>query len=510
MALATLMSFMQCMSVQARSSGNGVPEYSVKDRSVLEDRSLLVDDAPEFSFDDDGMCFLNLLQHSAAVHSRAAQNTKSAAPPQMHKSGCPHELGCAHEAKVAKISMQDSAPGDFVQRPSVVSTSSNSEDVHLNTAREYLVNTWNSIHQRAALTDTKATPARGNQLGEACLLGCVFGVLHVVCPDHLVTVLALSIGQPSKEAFLAGFIYGGGHSVGILVCAFAIEVFRQALGSRVQGPFEYWANYAVGLSIVACGLYLSYKQSSVLKEDAAGRIEVQGCCGGACADSGGAPCGDGGFKRAVRNVSKPARKRVGERGLKLVVQNANLSECPPPPPQFAGLPKDVEECPPPPPPPFPNAFRLNKGGVHQRSDNSLPGNEEDAFENPSPRPSPGQDYRECPPPPPPFADAEESRGHSMLVSLSIGLGQGFFCPIFWILSTMIIQLGFEGVLCFLPIFFAVSCVGMGLMSMLGGYCSGTEGIGACVPLKTLYQAGVVLTVSIGIAWMVLTYCLGRE
>jgi len=362
-----------------------------------------------------------------------------------------------------------------VQRPSAVSKSGNSKDLRHNA--DLITTNTEKQNKAVALTDTKAAPSNWHQIGEACILGCVFGVLHVVCPDHLVTVLSLSIAKQPTEAFLAGFIYGGGHSIGILVCACVAEIFRQALGSDANGAFEHWANYCVGLSIIACGLYLYYMQSSILKEDAAGRIEVQACCGGACADSGATPC-SGGFRRAVRS----GRNKSGRRGLRLMAQGAGLSAHSPPNNAEHALEY---------PPPLPDVA----------SSSPLA----DSAPLPAPLTPREQSNCEIPPPPPPFADAEESSSPSMLVSLTVGLTQGLLCPIFWILAPMVVQLGFLGVLIFLPLFFTVSCVGMGLMSMLGGYCSGKEGIGAYVPLKTLYLIGVLLTVSVGITWMVLTY-----
>lgn len=460
MTLAIVTSFAHCMFVQAHSSGNDAPEGSFE--------------ACPLSLEGDGMSSLNLLQHSAVVHVRGAS-------PKIRK------VGWAHEAKVAKISLKDV------------------KDVHPNAGPvERTMQLFGSIdqelHQPVASTDTKATPSSRHQLVNACMLGCTFGLLHVVCPDHITSLFSFSVGKEPKEAFFVGLVYGAGHTFGIFGCALVLEVLQHALGSAVRAAFDHWANYAIGSSIIACGLLLYYQQSTILREDAAGRIEVQTCCCCSGADSGAGDTGHS-FTRAVRNTSRRAQNRLDRRRLMLLHQSADVPvweivrqdgpelttkdlECLPAPPPFEASASPLAD---------PDPVR------------TLPDKPASPTLPPaSPTGSPAGNS-ECPPPPPPFADANDFSRYSWVVSLTMGVVQGLFCPIFLVFASMMFGMHILGVLIFCITFVPVSCVGMGFMAMLWAFFSGADGAGACVSLKTVYQTGVFVTVSIGIAWMVLTY-----
>lgn len=91
-------------------------------------------------------------------------------------------------------------------------------------------------------------------LGPLCG-GIVAGVLHTVLgPDHLCTIATLSACQ-GAEAFGFGVRWAGGHLAGLALVAVVLAVLDNRCSSATMQAYEHYADYVIGLLLVAFGGY---------------------------------------------------------------------------------------------------------------------------------------------------------------------------------------------------------------------------------------------------------------
>jgi len=113
-------------------------------------------------------------------------------------------------------------------------------------------------------------------LQTALRLGVLCGVVHVIAPDHLGTLITMSALCTQREAFYIGACWGIGHSVGtILICA----VFMALKAFAVSGidAYEHYGEYFIGASMVFCALYFAFKEHKYLKKQEDGSVAAVGC-----------------------------------------------------------------------------------------------------------------------------------------------------------------------------------------------------------------------------------------
>lgn len=84
------------------------------------------------------------------------------------------------------------------------------------------------------------------------LAGLLTGALHILIgPDHLAAVAPLAVEQRRKP-WIAGALWGIGHSAGMWVLAIAALAAREALP---LDTISHWSETLVGISLVAVGLW---------------------------------------------------------------------------------------------------------------------------------------------------------------------------------------------------------------------------------------------------------------
>mmetsp|Transcript_67474 Transcript_67474/g.170213 ORF Transcript_67474/g.170213 Transcript_67474/m.170213 type:complete len:399 (-) Transcript_67474:105-1301(-) len=122
----------------------------------------------------------------------------------------------------------------------------------------------------------------------ATLLGFTYGLLNVVGPDHLGTLVSLSAAAAPQKAFSVGAAWSLGHCTGMVCVAFLIVLLRKVMHVNVDA-WEHVGNYAIGVSMILCGTYFAMRESKYLKEEADGTISLRSCdCHGSGAGKYGA------------------------------------------------------------------------------------------------------------------------------------------------------------------------------------------------------------------------------
>lgn len=120
-----------------------------------------------------------------------------------------------------------------------------------------------------ALGSTTSFPA-------AILLGCLYGSLVALAPDHLGTVMTLSAGSTDAEAFRVGGAWGLGHSAGMGLVFMTFYAVEHVFGLSSEG-WETYSDYAVGVSMILCALYFIVREKQYIKENADGTQTLVAC-----------------------------------------------------------------------------------------------------------------------------------------------------------------------------------------------------------------------------------------
>merc|ERR1719343_713717 len=96
--------------------------------------------------------------------------------------------------------------------------------------------------------------------------GLCFGVLHVIAPDRLGTIMTLSSATTKGNAFAVGAACGLGHSFGLVFVAVAFLSLRSAVTFNVEA-WEYYGNYLSGASMILCALYFIMRETKFLEQN---------------------------------------------------------------------------------------------------------------------------------------------------------------------------------------------------------------------------------------------------
>merc|ERR1719362_237166 len=108
------------------------------------------------------------------------------------------------------------------------------------------------------------------------LSGLCFGLLHVVAPDHIGTIITLSSATTKGDAFAVGASCGLGHSFGLVFVAAVFFSLRSAVTVNVDA-WEYYGNYLIGASMITCGLYFMIREATFLVQNEDGTYTAQAC-----------------------------------------------------------------------------------------------------------------------------------------------------------------------------------------------------------------------------------------
>lgn len=99
------------------------------------------------------------------------------------------------------------------------------------------------------------------------VLGLIYGLIHVVGPDHLGVLITLSsaASTPRGAAFLAG-AWALGHSIGMIVVAVFFVVVGKVGHLEIE-RYEHWGDYVIGASLLLCAAYFIARESEYTRKN---------------------------------------------------------------------------------------------------------------------------------------------------------------------------------------------------------------------------------------------------
>jgi len=119
--------------------------------------------------------------------------------------------------------------------------------------------------------------------------GILAGVLHTMLgPDHICTIVTLSACQ-GKDAFWFGVTWAAGHMTGMSVVGLVLIVVKAGYGSIGMEVYEHYANYAIGVLLIAAGGYFLLTSGSHLDEEWRPRRATCACHASAAGSMSGDP-----------------------------------------------------------------------------------------------------------------------------------------------------------------------------------------------------------------------------
>jgi len=289
------------------------------------------------------------------------------------------------------------------------------------------------------------------------VLGMVYGLLHVVGPDHLGTLIALSVANPPNTAFYVGLAWALGHSIGMITAAAVVLLLQRVTRIDVDG-WEHVGNYIIGLSMLLCGLYFIVREGDHLEDKGDGTFVVRDCS--CTADQGGTP------KQASNFDLRPAllegRRRSGSR----------------PSPAFCGSYGTMDT-----PSPSLNVDVSSPFLVASESGEAVPKVElEHEHENPL------------------FLFSKRELRGTVL-----GLVQGLCCPMGLVGAAFLATLDVVQIAIFMISSLVVSVVFTGCLTWSWSWLVSNEKVTRAVPTRVLYRSSCLFTVILGIAWMAANY-----
>mmetsp|Transcript_114683 Transcript_114683/g.297197 ORF Transcript_114683/g.297197 Transcript_114683/m.297197 type:complete len:391 (+) Transcript_114683:49-1221(+) len=337
---------------------------------------------------------------------------------------------------------------------------------------------------------------RGNSVTFATLLGIAYGLLHIVGPDHLGTLISLSAAAAPRKAFFVGAAWSLGHCAGMVFVAIVAVVLEKATHVDVEA-WEHIGDYVIGISMVLCGAYFVLREDQYLQEDADGGVSLRAC---ACHGAGGhhgthehshentQPLPDAAVA-APRRLGCPTRQRKGKSRLR-ACSSYGAGCSPGPNDQNCG-----SEC-------CTSSGESSSDGAKQHQANGSAG-------------------MESLPPPPPPAEIElgtpqmrllaaeggkESTNFSgaSLTSAMIGILQGLCCPMGMVGVAFLTTLPAHGIALFLITFLLVSALGTGLVASGWAVLMRTKALSG-FSTKVLYRGSCGFTFTLGATWIIANY-----
>lgn len=302
---------------------------------------------------------------------------------------------------------------------------------------------------------TKATLKHLARLqGNPFLYGTALGLLHIVGPDHLATVVSLSSMMDSGRAFKVGVASGLAHSVGMIIIALMFIPLQKLVS--VQHFWHIAGHYAIGVSIMLCGLYFFVFGHKYLEEREDGSIIAKPCCGDI-------------------NCIEGERCRAPSPPFEVV-----------PPPPVA-----------PPPPDLPAGFERKPDDV--KLVRSYCGRR--AKRLPATSTRKGTETT-------PLIEIEKLQQDRTWQGAAIGLIQGACCPVGLMGFGFLTSLGDAHPsatidLTFVFVFAVVSALGNGIVSASWAALT-SQGMSRVVSPKSVYYACCVFSIVLGFVWLLLT------
>lgn len=324
----------------------------------------------------------------------------------------------------------------------------------------------------------QAPPA--SSTGEALVLGLAYGVLHAIGPDHLGTVIALSVAAKSPaHAFSVGASWSLGHCAGMCVVAALIMGMERLVAVDMEA-WEHFGDYIIGFSMLACGLYFLVREHDYLDVKSDGSVSLKGCsCHGHShqhvsgeEDDLCPPCAPPEFH------SPPQAFQGRTRSAKRLARSSK--------PTFAASFGQCQEvgC-------------DHAGHDHMKADNEaaeqdplLPCTEASTVQLDSSKLS--MDRRSC------------STGD--MRSALLGALQGMCCPMGLVGIALLASLSPLGIAVFVMVFLVVSAVGVGGIACLWSHFASRSSTSGALSQKTMYRVSCGFTVLLGTIWIAANFC----
>lgn len=298
---------------------------------------------------------------------------------------------------------------------------------------------------------TGIAPDTNTLQGNALAMGFIYGVIHVIGPDHLGTLMTLSAGMTPQNAFKTGGAWGLGHSFGMVLVAAAFVLVHRIVPVSVES-WEHWGDYIIGVSLILCALYFMFRESAFLEQKKDGSFVA-------------VPCACHGHPPALAGAPAQVHRRPrNERRAK------NSSCCD-----------------------KPDANHGKFCGNYCQQDSCSSAEE-------------GCDAHEhiplVPSVPETVASTQELSRDSK--GALLGVIQGFCCPMGMLGVTFLATLSTVGVISFLFTFLFVSA--FGTASVAAAWASLTNrGIGVSLSPRTVYRASCCFTLILGVVWITANY-----
>lgn len=124
-----------------------------------------------------------------------------------------------------------------------------------------------------------------SQFWKPFVIGLSYGILHVVGPDHIGTLISLSIAVKPRTAFALGATWSIGHCAGLALVGVLVFLLQKLVEQKEDlETWEYYGDYFVGASLVLCGVYFLLNKGKYVEQNGDGSISLKGCdCHGAAA-----------------------------------------------------------------------------------------------------------------------------------------------------------------------------------------------------------------------------------
>lgn len=295
------------------------------------------------------------------------------------------------------------------------------------------------------------------QYSSAILMGTAYGLLHVVGPDHLGTLVALSVANPPKAAFTVGVAWALGHSAGMVLVA-GVILFLQKMARIDVEAWEHFGDYIIGLSMVLCGLYFFHREDELLIERDDGTFEIKGCCSsGSHGDSASV-----GLTKGQSGSGKPSCC-------------ANSTGCCASYGTMAEKRGDLEESP----------FLV-------ASETGEPSNNAEVSSQ---------------------TNLPSCCGSLSILALSnpdvegamLGVVQGLCCPMGLLGVAFLAKLRAGQAAVFVVMFLFMSAISTGALAFTWSWLVSNEVVTRAVPTKVLYRGSCFFTIGLGLAWVMANY-----
>lgn len=333
------------------------------------------------------------------------------------------------------------------------------------------------------------------------LLGALCAFIHVIGPDHLGTLMTLSMLLPPGRAFLVGAWWGAGHCVGMVLITAIVTPFVKLSKIDLE-KWEYVGNYFIGASMMLVGTYFVLRERRFVKRRDDGSIQVNtcDCCQheGALTwtlpTAGSSGAGSAGWRKArCEDSDSSVGSRKSSRSFQRGRGHAHCSG-------------------------YSQSSRCNQGHCEESPCSHGQASEASPLASAAGAAGAQASYASCeallPPDPEAVAgrraqpscshEAEVDEGglhqERTLQGALLGMVQGACCPMGLVSIGFLVKLSPAQAFLFLAVFVILSTLGCGVAAV-GMASLMSMGMGARISPLLIYRCGCTITLLLGLAWL---------